>query len=171
MAFAVNQVAAYASKLKVFHWTAVKQILRYIAGTTDMTLTYRRQEDATPVELFSAADWANNTEDRKSISGVLLKVYGNAVSWITRRQTVVAKSSTAAEFIAASIGIEEARWVRMLMQTLMDNPLPAIQAHIDNQSTIARIVNGRSSDAQKTIDCMFFGMKDAHKRGEVDINY
>ncbi|KAE9002725.1 hypothetical protein PF005_g6954 [Phytophthora fragariae] len=131
MAFAVNQVAAYASKLKVFHWTAVKQILRYIAGTTDMTLTYRRQEDATPVELFSAADWANNTEDRKSISGVLLKVYGNAVSWITRRQTVVAKSSTAAEFIAASIGIEEARWVRMLMQTLMDNPLPAIQAHID----------------------------------------
>ncbi|KAE8999688.1 hypothetical protein PR002_g18388 [Phytophthora rubi] len=171
LAFAVNQVAAHASKPKVFHWTAVKQILRYIAGTTDMTLIYRRQEDGTPVELFSDADWANNTEDRKSISGVLVKVHGNAVSWITRRQTVVAKSSTAAEFIAASIGIEEARWVRMLMQTLMDKPLPAIQAHIDNQSTIAQIVNGRSSDAQKTIDCMFFDMKDAHKRGEVNIGY
>ncbi|KAE8903405.1 hypothetical protein PF010_g28707 [Phytophthora fragariae] len=142
LAFAVNQVAAHANKPKVFHWTAVKQILRYTAGTTDMALIYRRQEDATPVELFSDADWANNTEDKKSISGVLVKVHGNAVSWITRRQTVVAKSSTAAEFIAASIGIEEARWVRMLMQTLMDKPLPAIQAHIDNQSTIAQIVNG-----------------------------
>lgn len=67
--------------------------------------------------------------------------------------------------------MEEAQWVRMLVQTLMQSSLPAIQAHIDNQSTIARIVNGRSSESPKTVDCMFFDMKDAHKRGEVVMGY
>jgi len=169
--FAVNQVAAHANKPRVAHWTAVKQILRYIAGTTTMTLTYRRHKEAPPIELFTDADWANDPEDRKSISGVVVRVFGNTVAWATRRQTIVAKSSTIAEFIAASMGIEEARWTRMLVQTLTKKPLPAIQAYIDNQSTIARIVNGRSSEAQKTVDCMFFDMKDAHRRGEVVISY
>ncbi|KAE8980533.1 hypothetical protein PF010_g19961 [Phytophthora fragariae] len=136
-----------------------------------MTLTYRRDKTAIPVELFSDDDWANNTEDRKSISGIVVRVYENAVAWLTKRQIVVAKSSAAAESIAASLGVEEARWTRMLVQSLTGKKVPAVLVHIDNRSTIARIVNGRSSEAQKTIDCMFFDVKDAHKRGEIAIKY
>ncbi|KAF4143587.1 putative reverse transcriptase Ty1/copia-type domain-containing protein [Phytophthora infestans] len=136
-----------------------------------MALVYKQDESAKPVELLTDADWANNTEDRKSISGVVVRVYGCAVAWVTRRQSVVAKSSTAAEFIAASIGVEEARWTRMLLQSLSGRAATAIAARVDNQSTIARIVNGKSSEAQKTVDCMFFDMKDAFKRGEVVITY
>ncbi|KAE8976566.1 hypothetical protein PR003_g25338 [Phytophthora rubi] len=59
----------------------------------------------------------------------------------------------------------------MLVQSLTGKKVPAVLAHIDNQSTIARIVDGRSSEAQKTMNCMFFDVKDAHKRGEIAIKY
>lgn len=72
LAFAVNQVAAQASKPRVAHWLAAEQILRYVAETKGMTLTYRCSETAEPVGLFTDADCANNSEYRNSISGVVV---------------------------------------------------------------------------------------------------
>ncbi|KAE9052152.1 Retrovirus-related Pol polyprotein from transposon TNT 1-94 [Phytophthora rubi] len=144
IAFAVNQVAAHASSPAKSHWTAVKNILRYIEGTKNMGLIYRRNESAVPVRVYTDADWVNNEEDRRSVSGVLVQVFGNSVSWQTKRQRLVSKSSTIAEYIAADDGVEEALWTRMLLQILMKTQaLDAIPAMIDNKSTIQRLLNGK----------------------------
>ncbi|GMF27324.1 unnamed protein product [Phytophthora lilii] len=74
-----------------------------------MGLVYRRTSTEPHVRVFTDADWANNEQDRRSISGTVVQVFGCAVSWQTKRQRIVSKSSTSAEYIAADDGVEEAR--------------------------------------------------------------
>ncbi|KAF4034158.1 Reverse transcriptase (RNA-dependent DNA polymerase) [Phytophthora infestans] len=109
---AVKQVAVHVNRPTVY---AIKQILRDVTGALRMTLVYKRDERAAAAMLLTDADRTNNTENRNSISGFVVRAYGCAVAWITWHQCVVAKSSLSAEFIAASIEIEEARWTRMLL--------------------------------------------------------
>ncbi|KAE8985413.1 hypothetical protein PR002_g22645 [Phytophthora rubi] len=111
IAFAVNQVAAHAARPTVTHWHAVKKIVRYVWGTRSMALVYQRDVHAPRIKVYTDADWANNILDRKSISDVLPQVHGCTVHWSCKRQTVVAKSSTAAEFISCSMGVEEVIWI------------------------------------------------------------
>ncbi|KAG2788159.1 hypothetical protein PC129_g17199 [Phytophthora cactorum] len=172
IAFTVNQVAAHASSPSRSHWNAVKNIMRYIEGTRSMGLIYRRSESAVPVRLYTDGDWANNEEDRRSVSGTLVQVFGNAVPWQTKRQRLVSKSSTIAEYIAADDGVEEALWTRLLLQNLMKTQnLPAIPAILDNKSTIKRLTNGKSSEAQKSVDCRFFSIRDAVSSGDLQLEY
>ncbi|GMF37221.1 unnamed protein product [Phytophthora fragariaefolia] len=110
IAFAVNQGAAHALNPSQGHWIAVKNILRYVEGTKEWSLVYRRNATAPP-----DADWANNEQHRKSISSVLVQVFGCSVSWQTKRQRIVSESSTIAEYIAADDGVEEAHWVHLLL--------------------------------------------------------
>lgn len=94
------------------------------------------------------------------------------MSWQTKRQRVVSKSSTIAEYIAADDGVEEARWTMMLVQRLMKlNRTIPIPAMIDNKSTIKRLTNGKNSEAQKTVDCKFFAIRDAVNAGELTLQY
>ncbi|KAG4063290.1 hypothetical protein PC123_g1910 [Phytophthora cactorum] len=172
IAFAVNQVAAHASNPSKIHWDSVKNILRYIEGTRHFGLIYKRDESAVPVKLYTDADWANNEEDRRSVSGVLVQVFGNTVSWQTKRQRLVSKSSTIVEYIAADDGVEEALWTRSLLQSLMRvQDLPVILAMLDNKSTIKRLTNGKSSEAQKSVDCWFFSIRDAVISGALQLTY
>ncbi|GMF59476.1 unnamed protein product [Phytophthora fragariaefolia] len=151
IAYAVNQVAAQASDPSKTHWIAVKNILRYIAGTFRMGLVYNRNVEAVHVHVYTDADWANHEEDRKSVSGVLVQVFGCPVSWQTKRQRIVSKSSTIAEYLTTDDGVEEAVWTKMLLERLMKTQDgSAIPAMMDNKSTDKRLTNGKSSEAQKT---------------------
>ncbi|GMF57972.1 unnamed protein product [Phytophthora fragariaefolia] len=149
-----------------------ENILRYVEGTKEWGLVYRRNTTAPPVQVYTDADWANNEHDRKSISGVLVQVFGCSVSWQTKRQRIVSKSSTIAEYIAADDGVEEAHWVHLLLRRLTNEehqvPIPAM---IDNKSTIKRLLDGRNSDAQKTVDCRFFAVRDAVTTGILRLQY
>ncbi|GMF50273.1 unnamed protein product [Phytophthora fragariaefolia] len=137
-----------------------------------MGLVYRRNVEAVPVRVYTDADWANNEEDRKSVSGVLVQVFGCPVSWQTKRERIVSKSSTIAEYLAADDGVEEAVWTKMQVERLMKSQDgPAIPAMMDNKSTIKRLTNGKSSDAQKTVDCRFFSIREAVTSGLLQLIY
>ena len=138
-----------------------------------MSLVYRRQDyrSKSSFKLFTDADWANNTEDRKSISGALIMIFGCPVFWSCKRQTVVAKSSTVAEYIACAMGVEEALWIQLFMKTIAGIQVKPFPVMIDNKSTIYRLENSKSSEAQKTVDVMFHSIKDAIQKQVVKLNY
>ncbi|KAE8912640.1 hypothetical protein PF003_g3708 [Phytophthora fragariae] len=85
ISFAVNQVAAHASNPSKAHWIAVKNILRYIEGSKQLGIIYRRDPDAPRVSVYTDTDWANDEEGRKSISGAVIYVSGCPVHWHTKR--------------------------------------------------------------------------------------
>lgn len=81
------------------------------------------------------------------------------------------KSTTTTEYIAVDGGIEEALWIKMLVGHLTRYEDFTITAHIDSKSIIQRQTNEKSSETQKTVDCMYFAMRDAFEKKEVAIKY
>ena len=105
IAFAVNQLSAYTANPSLAHQMSVKHILRYLAGTKDLQITYRKpQQSQSHLELlhrFADTVYANNSNYR-STSGYVFIIGGGAITWGSRKQTSMALSSTEAEYVALS---------------------------------------------------------------------
>lgn len=89
-------VSPFMAQPRVEHWEAVMQILRYLTKTPGQGLLYKANNNLI-IEGFSDADWAGSPSDRRSTSGYELFVDGNLISWKSKKQTVVARSSAEAE--------------------------------------------------------------------------
>jgi Reverse transcriptase (RNA-dependent DNA polymerase) len=117
ISYAVNRLAAYTANPGLQHHGAIKWILRYLAGTKTLGITYRKSQDVTEANnLFHGyADAAYaNADDLKSTTGYVFLAGGGAVTWKSKKQTVIALSSTEAEYVALSEAGCEATWLRNL---------------------------------------------------------
>ena len=73
LAYAIENLARFSSKPNGSHWTAAKRVLRYMKGTPDLGITFRRDVQRSCAG-YSDADWAGDKDDRKSTSGYLFQV-------------------------------------------------------------------------------------------------
>jgi hypothetical protein len=117
ISFAVNMVCQFLSQPTEAHWEAVKRILRFVKGTLDTGLRIRRSLQQ-HISIFTDADWAGDVDDRRSTSGFAVFVGSNLISWSSKKQPTVSRSSTEAEYKALAIGAAEAMWVRSLLREL-----------------------------------------------------
>lgn len=97
LSFSVNKVCQFLHAPTTTHWSAIKRILRYVKGTVNMGLIFRRS-DSMVVSAFSDADWAGCVDDPRSTGGFAVFLGPNLVSWSARKQATVSRSSTAAEY-------------------------------------------------------------------------
>ena len=81
---------------------AAKRVLRYLQGSRDQKLRYASSQDDNTIVGFADADFANDKDDRKSVSGYILCLNGNTVSWRSKKKGTVATSTTEAELYAMS---------------------------------------------------------------------
>src|SRR6185312_14024878 len=103
IAYAVGIVSRYMEDPRVSHWAAVKQILRYLAGTVNYGCIYKELGiSETKLIGFSDSDLAGDVDDRKSTSGSVFLLGSNLVTWASQKQRVVALSSCEAEYIASA---------------------------------------------------------------------
>ena len=172
IAFAVSTVAKFTAKPTEQHWTAVKRILRYIAGTINFGLQFTRggSIDCTG---FSDADWAGDITDHKSTSGYLFKVGGGPVSWRSRKQTCVALSTAEAEYMSLTLAAQEAMWLNRLLAELQSQKEPSKPAILyeDNQSAICMTKNPQFHGRCKHIDIKYHFIRDEAKKGTIDVRY
>ena len=99
IAFVVGVLGRYLSDPGLSHWKAAKKVMRYLQGTKDHMLTYRRTNTLDIVG-FSDADYAGCMDDKKSTSGYIFMMAGGAVSWKSVKQTLTASSTMEAEYMA-----------------------------------------------------------------------
>jgi len=105
IAQAVGAVSRYMANPDREHWNTIKRILRYIKGTSDVALCYGGSEFT--VRGYVDSDFAGDLEKRKSTTGYVFIIAGEAVSWVSKLQTVVALSTTEAENMAATQACKE----------------------------------------------------------------
>lgn len=117
LSYAVNQVCQYMQRPTVQHWQAVKRILRYIKGTLSYGIHIRPSQSNRLIALADA-NWAGDHDTMRSTHGFCVYYGGNLVSWSSRKQTVVAKSSTEAEYRGIANATAEILWVQQLMREL-----------------------------------------------------
>ena len=99
LAFITGMLGIYQSNPGIDHWKAVKKALRYIQGTKDLMLIYKKSDNLEVVG-YSDADFAGCVDTKKSTSGYIFTLAGGAISWKSSKQTVTASSMMQAEFVA-----------------------------------------------------------------------
>lgn len=120
IAFSVNKVCQFLSSPLESHWKAVKRILRYLSGSIYMGLLLQAAPSTAPfsVRVYCDSDWASDIDDRRSTSGACLYLGPNLVSWNSKKQTLVARSSAEAEYRGIANATAELLWVQSLLTEL-----------------------------------------------------
>ena len=134
---------------------AVKHVFRYLRGSVDHGLTYKGTgSPKQPPTLFGYcdSDYAEDKTDRRSVTGYAFILSGAAISWVSRKQTTVARSSVEAEYMAASDAAKEAVWWRMFLSGLGYPMDDATKILSDNQGSIKNSKNPEDHRNMKHID-------------------
>jgi hypothetical protein len=117
ISFCVNRVCQFMSSPTLEHWMAVKRILRYLTATIEMGMCITKSS-STLLSAFSDADWAGNPDDRRSTDGFAIFFGKNLISWSSRKQPTVSRSSTEAEYKAIADATAEVIWLQVLLREL-----------------------------------------------------
>ena len=124
IAYSVSVVSQYMSAPTLDHWVAVEQILCYLKGVLGRGILYSNHGH-NRIECFTDADWAGSKEDRRSTSSYCVFVSGNLVSWKSKKQWVVSRSSADSEYRAMTQFVCEIIWLhQLLMGVDIEIPVP-----------------------------------------------
>ncbi|XP_026400064.1 uncharacterized protein LOC113295948 [Papaver somniferum] len=142
--FGVGFISRFMETPSQDHLQAAKRILRYVKGTQSHGLFYTSAKTCNLVG-YSDSDWAGDVEDRKSTSGFVFHMGSSVVSWSSKKQQVVALSTTEAEYMAAASSASQAVRISVL--------IPAKDGHSGiQQKTVAIIPKFQSG--QETVDAL-----------------
>ena len=165
---AVNVLSQHMAKPNKEHLSAAKRVLRYLRGTTDVGIIFRKSDNFELVG-YSDADWAGDVDSRKSTSGYVFLLGGNIISWASKKQPVVALSTTEAEYIALCLATQEAIWLRRLCASVGQAQTKPTKILEDNQGTISMSRNPRDNSRTKHIDIKYHFVREAVEKNETDI--
>ena len=168
ISYAVQQVYLHMHAPRDPHLSAVKRILRYLRGTMHYGLLLR---PSSPSELvvYTDADWAGCPDTRKSTSGYAVFLGGNLISWSSKRQTIVSRSSAEAEYRAVANGVAETAWLRQLLQEL-HNPLSkSTLVYCDNVSAVYLSTNPVQHQRTKHVEIDLHFVRERVAVGDVRV--
>ncbi|PKI58366.1 hypothetical protein CRG98_021241 [Punica granatum] len=169
IAYAVSMTSRYQSNQGLDHWTAVKNILKYLRRTKDMVLVYGGGE--LRLHGFTDSDFQSDVDGRKSITGYIFTCNGGAVSWMSSKQEMTANSTTEAEYIVASDAAKEAVWIRKSVTELGVVPSisSSVELYFDNTGAIAQAKEPRSHQKSKHIERRYHIIMEIIGRGDVAV--
>ncbi|KAA8550319.1 hypothetical protein F0562_002003 [Nyssa sinensis] len=156
ISYAVHLVSQFMSAPRSTHYAAVLRILRYVKGTLFHGLHF---SSCSSLELhsYSDADWAGDPTDHRSTTGYCFLLGTSLISWRSKKQTVVARSSTEAEYRALADTTAELLWLRWLLTDMGASQLTSSPLYCDNRSAIQIAHNDVFHERTKhiEIDCHF----------------
>jgi len=132
ISFAVSVVRQFLNSPCEDHWNAVISILKYIKGSPGKGLLCGCNNN-TRVVCYSDADWAGSPSDRRSTFGYCVSIGGNLISWKSKKQSVVARSSAEAEYRAMASATCELVWLKQLLKELHFGDVKQMILICDNQ--------------------------------------
>jgi hypothetical protein len=150
------------------HLTALKRLLCYLRGTVDYGLLLHRSSSAELV-VYTNADWAGCPDTRHSTSGYAVFLGSNLVSWSSKRQLVVSRSSAEAEYRAVANGVAEASWLRQLLAELHTSPSRSSLIYCDNVSAVYLSTNPIQHQRTKHVEIDLHFVRDRVAMGEVRV--
>eukprot|EP00253_Pinus_taeda_P012544 PITA_12544 len=158
----VGVLSRFMSKPGKEHWTVVKQVFRYLHGTSDYGLCYQGRpglDRALDINGFVDVDRARDLDQRRSTSGYVFNLFGGAVSWMSKKQFVVALSTTEVEYMVATHSSNEVVWLQRWFSS-MGLVQGAIRIDCGNQSVIFLAKNPTYHSKTKHIEVQYRFVRD-----------
>jgi len=151
VAFAVSLVSQFMHQPKEIHLQAALRIVQYLKGTPGRGILFERNGNAN-LEAYTNADYAGSIVDRRSTTGYCTFLGGNLVTWRSKKQHVVARSSAEVEFRAMAQGICELLWLKIILEDLRIKSDDLTRLYCDNKSAISIAHNLVQHDRTKHIE-------------------
>jgi hypothetical protein len=168
ISYAVQQVCLFMHDPRDSHMQLIKRILRYIKGTSHFGLQLYKSSPFNLVA-YSDADWAGCPDTRKSTSGFCVFLGNNLISWSSRRQHTVSRSSAEAEYRAVANCIAESCWLRQLLHELHHPPTSATIVYCDNVSAMYLSSNPVQHQRTKHVEIDLHFVRDRVALGEARV--
>ncbi len=166
IAHAVGVVSRYMNNPGKEHWMAVKWILRYLKGTTDQALCFGGSNIS--LQGYFDADMAGDRDNRRSTTGYVFIVGGTAVNWVSKIQSVVALSTTEAEYVVATEASKEMIWLQRFMGELgKENDKGTLYS--DSQSAIHLAKNSAFHSRTKHIQLKYHFIRSVLEDGQLKL--
>lgn len=168
IAHSVSYLSQFNNCYTECHWKAAKRVLRYLKGTLDYRLTYKKGN--MNIIGFTDADWGADHLDRRSYTGYVFYLGNSVVSWESRKQRTVALSSTEAEYMAISDSCKEAIFLQTFVCECTGMKCK-IDLYNDNQSAQKICISTLSHSRTKHIDIRHHFVKDLINKKIVNLCY
>jgi hypothetical protein len=169
VAYACSILTHHLATPYAHHLTAARKVLRYLATTKNYCLVFGNKLLTSPqdttIDAYADASWGNST-NRKSTSGVIIKINNDLCFWSSKRQPVVALSTCEAEYISIAESIKEALWFQTWLNEVY-NIKPIINVFNDNLSSIQITKNDTNHGRTKHIDIRYHFIRDHISKGNV----
>jgi hypothetical protein len=175
--FIIGVLARYVSCPLRRHMQAIDRVIRYAACTRDRKLVFNFSDPSSregcSLINYTDSDWATERVDRKSTSGWLCLLNGAPVGWQSKKQTIVATSSTEAEYYGITEAIKEALFMQQFIKHyyLNDNEtiIPLIKS--DNEGAILMADHATDHNRTKHIDIRYHFIRDHLHKRDIDLQY
>ena len=154
------------------HWIATKRVMRYLQRTKHYMLTYRKSDQLEIIGYFDSY-FAGCRESMKSTLGYIYLLTGGVISWKSVKQSIVASSTMAVEFVAFYEASNHGMWLRNFVTGLhiVDGIERPLKLFCDNKSTVLYSNNNKSSTKSKLIDIKFLVVKERVHSGLISIEH
>lgn len=168
--FAVSLLSRYMSKPTQLHLQAAKRMLRYLKGTLDFGIWYKRGGIG-KLLAYTDSDFAGDIDGKKSTSGYVFLMNGEAVTWSSKKQPIVTLSTTEAEYVAASVFTCQAIWFQRILSELGCDARGRTVILCDNTSTIKLSKNPVFHGRCKHIGVRFHFLRDLLNEGVISLEH
>nr|KYP64459.1 Retrovirus-related Pol polyprotein from transposon TNT 1-94 [Cajanus cajan] len=135
LAHAVSVVSRFMSNPGKAHWEAVKWIMRYLKGTSNIRLVYGSNDIGCGLIGYADSDYGGDLVRRRSWTCSIFTLYGCAISWKATLQPTIALSTTKVKYMSLTEGIKEGIWLQGLIDSLGLNVQRRI-LYCDSQSVL-----------------------------------
>ncbi|CAL1375176.1 unnamed protein product [Linum trigynum] len=170
IAFAVNKLSQFMHAPTQLHWQHVKRLLRYLCGTASLGLRLSPPTTSTLVA-FADSDWAGDPDDRTSTMAYLIYYGGNLISWKSKKQRSVARSSTEAEYRALAHATSELLWVQNLLIELHQPVSSPPTLYCDNLGAVNFSANPIHHSRMKHLALDFLFVRDLVQSASLHVRH
>jgi transposase InsO family protein len=172
LSFPVSMLASYNANPSEVHLGLARQLLRYIRKTSNYGVEITNATNSVQVTMYADASFNTDPDNAKSFSGYIMKVNGSTISWSSKRQSCVARSTCEAEYMAASRAASHLVWARQALGELIGIGVkPTSDLLVDNEPAESLIKDNKISDRSKHIDVHFHFVRERFIKGEYQVRH
>ncbi|KAL0384763.1 UNVERIFIED_CONTAM: Retrovirus-related Pol polyprotein from transposon RE1 [Sesamum radiatum] len=164
ISFAVQQLSQFIQCPRQPHWDAALYLVRYLKGSSTLGLFFAA-DSSLPLTAYSDSDWASCLDTRRSVTGYCIFLGASLISWKTKKQATVSRSSAEAEYRSMGSTVCELLWIGYILAEFgisLDSPIPF---YCDNKAAIHITENPVFHERTKHLDIDCHLVRDQFKRG------
>ena len=168
-AFVVGVLLQFIQNPGPTHWDTVKRVISYLGSTKDLWLTFGGTKHM-HLEGYSDADWALQPHQHL-ISGFSFHYGMGAVSWSSKKQSIIVLLSTEAEYVAETHAAKEALWLQTFVNEVTGIVTKPLTVMCDNQGAMSLVKDNKFHSCTKHIDLCYHFVHEAVKDGKIALKY